>query len=272
MEDTGVVVFFVWWLQVWGAAFAVKEPPLRWCPFYWHYVLMICWIVVSFLFFFLFFFPQKVKRADNPDGDWMRLGELPGLSSGGGGGGGGKSVNTVGGGGDVGDDDAPVPQNEYEAYLNEYYRNHYEQLYLQLSAEYENQLKVYEEERAKQEKNQQHPPDDGYQIPQVEFKEYGVTGQFDRVKGRMVAVGEAGDQHFINKGLKTDAAGRQLNMYYDVDAFQEASAAGLVVKNDADKSKAKKAKSSAVPKWMEDDPLEGAYRPDKLGGEEGEGE
>jgi hypothetical protein len=171
----------------------------------------------------------------------------------------------------VEDEDAPpVPQNEYEAYLNEYYKNHYEQLYLQLSHEYEQQLKAYEEERARRENQQREAPNDGYTIPQVEFKEYGVMGQFDRVKGRMVAVGEGGDQHWHNKGLKTDAAGRQMNMYYDVDAFQEASAAGLVVKNDPDRSKAKKAKTSAVPGWMEDDPLEGAFRPDKLENDQGE--
>lgn len=65
-----------------------------------------------------------------------------------------------------------MPQNEYEAYLNEYYRNHYEQLYIQLAAEYEASLKAYEEARAKADAAQanQPPPDDGYQVPQVDFK------------------------------------------------------------------------------------------------------
>lgn len=89
-------------------------------------------------------------------------------------------------------------------------------------------------------------------------QEYGVKGTFDKVKGRMVSKDRV--DYFGQRGMERDSEGRQLDSYYDTKAFQDASFAGEVVKNDADKSRKKPKTDSAVPKWMEEDPLEGAFQ------------
>jgi hypothetical protein len=45
-----------------------------------------------------------------------------------------------------------------------------------------------------------------------------------------------------------------------VAAFNAAMAAGKVERNDSDRSKATKKQKSVVPKWMAEDPLEGAFQ------------
>ncbi len=60
--------------------------------------------------------------------------------------------------------------------------------------------------------------------------------------------------------LQRDREGRQLDHYYDVEAFNNAMAAGVVEKNAPDKKKAVKKKAKVIPQWMEEDPLEGAFK------------
>lgn len=81
-----------------------------------------------------------------------------------------------------------------------------------------------------------------------------------KVTGRFTGV--SNDAHWQQKGLSTDREGRQMQNYYDVDAFQAAMSEGKVVKNAPDKKKAKKNKEERgpVPTWMKEDPLEGAFK------------
>ena len=168
---------------------------------------------------------------------------------------------------DNGEDEAtgaPKPLTEEEAYLSEYYKNYYAQLYAQSAADYQKQVQEYEaaqKQQAEKEVEASAPPDDGYQIPRPQFEEYRVTGQFAKVRGRFMAEGTGGSEYWAAKGTQGDREGRQLDHYYDVNAFQNAMSEGRVQGNAPDKSKAKKKmKTSHVPSWMADDPLEGAFR------------
>ena len=74
-----------------------------------------------------------------------------------------------------------------------------------------------------------------------------------------MAEGTGGSEYWAWQGLQGDKEGRQLDHYYDVEAFNRAQAAGIVVGNKPDKKKAKKERN-VVPSWMREDPLEGAFK------------
>lgn len=177
----------------------------------------------------------------------------------------------------------PVPRNEAEAYLNEYYRNYYEQAFAKAAAEFEEQRQAYNAANAAAEaetaagSKRAPPPDDGYVVPKPDFQEYVVTGEFRKGAGKMVQPGTGGSDHWDNKGLSRDSEGRHLDAFYDTKQFDRgvlfflqmlfppfdpcsAADAGIkVVKNAPDKKKAKKEKK-VVPSWMAEDPLEGAFK------------
>ena len=169
----------------------------------------------------------------------------------------------------------PEPLNEQEAMLSEYYKTYYEQAFAKAAAEYQEQLRAHEAAAKTAEAGA--PPDDGYQVPKPVFEEYAVTGKFAKIHGRFMAEGQGGSEYWAAKGTQVgklvshfssrlltssqrDREGRQLDHYYDVEAFNSAMAAGVVEKNAPDKKKAVKKKAKTIPQWMEEDPLEGAFK------------
>ncbi len=181
---------------------------------------------------------------------------------------------------------APVPLSAEEALLSEYYRRYYEEAFARAAADYKQRLPDPASETFGS-SGAPVPPEDGYQVPKPQFQEYVVAGKFAKIQGRFMAEGAGGSEYWAGKGaqvrffsrmfreshfnsirfnsvfmffLQHDREGRQLDHYYDVNAFNSAMAAGVVEKNAPDKKKAAKKKAKVVPQWMEEDPLEGAFK------------
>ena len=54
-----------------------------------------------------------------------------------------------------------------------------------------------------------------------QYKDYAVTGGFSSTTGRFTPQDMAGDNYWKSKGIPNDRAGRLMNHFFDVDAYQE---------------------------------------------------